>query len=301
MKKNRLFVRLRVEGQGVEGLPKLLRERGIYTFDVFYAKNVCFLSADYVDVRKIFAISRNMCYNIKRLSRKGRYAPLLKLFDKIGLVAGALCFAAFAYASDRRIEEIVFTGDAVGFKTELTAALNAEGIGLGGIITTDDVSFAGEKLALAIDGIAYATVEKRGKRLIVYAVKEKSSVVPIDVRRERIVATEDGVVTKINCLSGVPLVAVGDEVKRGDILIDGIYPVGDGFVKTYALGEVGLLGRFVYEYEAAGKDKIYEARALSLAKEALGDAEIISERSEFAEINGKFIFTVTIERIVVVN
>ena len=300
MKKNRLFVRLKVEGQGVEGLPKLLRERGICTFDVLYAKNACFLSADYVDVRKIFAISRNMCYNIRRVSRKGCYAPILKLFDKIGVVAGAICFAAFAYASDRRIEEFVFTGDAVGFKTELTAALGAEGLVLGSAIT-EDVSATGEKLALAIDGIAYATVEKRGKRLIVYAIKEKSSVVPIDVRRERIVATEDGVVTKINCLSGVPLVCIGDEVKRGDVLIDGIYPVGDGSVKTYALGEVGLLGRFVYEYEAAGKGKIFEARALSLAKEALGDAEIISERSEFAEINGKFIFTVTIERIVVVN
>lgn len=300
MKRNRLFVRFKVSGSGAANFPARLYERKIKTYDVLYGDEYCFFSADYADTKKIFAISRNMCYNVKRVGFRGGYAPLVRLAEKTGAVIGALCFAFFAYVSDGFIEEISFYGDAGGYKRELSAALKSEGVECGKRID-GDVSALGEKLAMSIDGIAYATVEKRGKRLIVEVFKEKTSATPMDVKRERIVAPESGKVIKINCLSGEAVVKIGDEVNCGDTLIEGIYVFKDKTVKTYAAGEVGLLCPFVYEYAAAGKDEVFKARAIALAKEKLGEGEILSEKCELIEKDGKITFRVTLDRMITVT
>ena len=68
-----------------------------------------------------------------------------------------------------------------------------------------------------------------------------------------IIAARDGVVRKIEVRTGIPLVKVGDTVKKGDILISGIIPIIGDYEELIrkeavaAKGEVYLESDFSYQ------------------------------------------------------
>ena len=300
MKKGLLFVTFRISGSGVYSLVKALHARKIEVKNVIFGENYLFLTADYKDSRKIFAICRNMCYNIKRTGIRGRLAPFYAAIKNAGFLLGAIAFASFAYFSDAFVSEISFECDAASYRTEITAALKESGVSVGKPCFTD-VSAAGEKIALAVDGISYATIEKRGKRIIAFAKSEEVKSEPLDVKKAQIVSPVDGTVRAINCLSGTAKVSVGDAVKVGDLLISGSFTDKNGEeFTTYALGEVCLVKTAVYEYQTAGESELYRGRAIFLAKESV-DGEIESTAVEYVSRDGKNYYIVTMSVLVIVN
>lgn len=74
------------------------------------------------------------------------------------------------------------------------------------------------------DDIIWVSVSIQGSRLMIQ-VKENTDTVPQKVNKEEkvtdLVASENGEVVEIIARSGVPLVSVGDKVKKGDVLVSG--------------------------------------------------------------------------------
>ena len=114
-------------------------------------------------------------------------------------------------------------------------------------------------------------------------------------------STVSGRIVKINVLSGVAAVKVGDEVKSGDTLIVGEYVHGDTVIKTYALGEVAIETTFVYEYEASGEGDLYKNRALALGKAVLDGKDVISSSVREEKRDAKIIYTATFVYTEIVN
>lgn len=300
MKRGSLFIKLKISGNGAESLIKTLHARNIWLKDVIFGENYLFLTVDYKDSRKIFAICRNMCYNVKRIGIKGRLSPVYAAIKNAGFVLGAMAFAAFAFISDAFVSEISFEGDAVSYRREITAALKESGVSVGKPCFAD-VSVAGEKIALAVDGLSYVTIEKRGKRIIAFAKSEEVKSEPLDVKKTQIVSPVDGVVRALNCLSGTAKVSVGDAVKVGDLLISGCFTNKNGEeFTTYALGEVCLVKTVVYEYQAAEHSELYRSRAVFLAKES-AEGEVESTAVESISRDGKLYYIVTMSVLVIVN
>ena len=285
----------------MESLVSRLHDKNVCVKNVIFGENYLFLTADRKDLKNIFAICRNMCYNVKRIRYTGEYSLLYYAAKNVGAILGALVFFALTYISDFFVAEVAFTGDAAGFRREITAALKSEGIEKGKFCFKD-LSRAGEKIALSTDGIAYATIEKRGKTIIAFARRESVAQSPVDVKRKEIRSTVSGVVKAVNCLSGTAAVKVGDEVNAGDVLIRGTFTnkAGEEF-QTYALGEISVLTPVVYEYTAAEESELYERRALFLAKQSVENREIESEKIEFSKKSGKPVYTVTLTVIEYIN
>lgn len=296
-----LTVTLKISGNGVSSLVKTLHERNIWVKDVIFGENYLFLTADYKDFKKIFAICRNMCYNVKRIRVGGGLSPLYIALKNIGYVLGAAAFAAFVFLSDAFVSEISFEGDATSYRREITAVLSELGIGLGKPCFTD-VSAAGEKIALSVDGLSYVTIEKRGKRIIAFAKREEIKSEPLDVKKAQIVSPVNGTVRAVNCLSGTAKVSVGDSVKAGDLLISGSFvnKNGEEFT-TYALGEVCIAEKVVYEYLAAEQSELYRNRAVFLAKESAEGKEIEDYIAEYTSRDGKNYYIVTMSVLIIVN
>lgn len=286
MKRGKLFVKIKATGDGAGKIAFSVMERKIFAKNVKYVKNGCFLTIDAVDEQKFFAISRNMCYNVERIGYTGRFAFFKKLLKKAGAITGAVALITFVYLCDPVVGEIVFKGDAAAFRRQIVSVLKQNGVEEGKICVAD-CSSLGEKIVISSDGISYATVTRSGRRIIVDAKSDEEKLAPLDVSKDEIVSPVDGRILRLNVLSGIATVKVGDEVKKGQTIISGQYVHADKTIKTYALGEAVIETTFVYEYESAGKGRQYENRAVALGKAGLGETEIISTAVELDESGEK--------------
>ena len=289
MKRGKLFVKIKATGDGAERIAVAAMERKIFAKNVKYVKNGCFLTIDAVDEQKFFAISRNMCYNVERIGYTGRFAFFKKLLKSAGAVFGAAAFITFVCLCDAVVGEIVYKGDAAAFRRQILSVLKLNGVEKGKICKAD-CSSLGEKIVISTDGISYATVTKSGRRIIVDVKSDEEKLDPIDVSKDEILSPADGKILRLNVLSGIAVVKIGDEVKKGQPIISGQYVHDDKTIKTYALGEAVIETKFVYEYESAGKGKQYENRAVALGKAKLGETEIISTAVELDESGEKIIY-----------
>lgn len=289
MKRGKLFVKIKATGDGAERIAVAAMERKIFAKNVKYVKNGCFLTIDAVDEQKFFAISRNMCYNVERIGYTGRFAFFKKLLKSAGAVFGAAVFITFVCLCDAVVGEIVYKGDAAAFRRQIVSVLKLNGVEKGKICKAD-CSSLGEKIVISTDGISYATVTKSGRRIIVDVKSDEEKLDPIDVSKDEILSPADGKILRLNVLSGIAVVKIGDEVKKGQPIISGQYVHDDKTIKTYALGEAVIETKFVYEYESAGKGKQYENRAVALGKAKLGETEIISTAVELDESGEKIIY-----------
>ncbi len=289
MKRGKLFVKIKATGDGAERIAVAAMERKIFAKNVKYVKNGCFLTIDAVDEQKFFAISRNMCYNVERIGYTGRFAFFKKLLKSAGAVFGAAAFITFVFLCDAVVGEIVYKGDAAAFRRQIVSVLKLNGVEKGKICKAD-CSSLGEKIVISTDGISYATVTKSGRRIIVDVKSDEEKLDPIDVSKDEILSPADGKILRLNVLSGIAVVKIGDEVKKGQPIISGQYVHDDKTIKTYALGEAVIETKFVYEYESAGKGKQYENRAVALGKAKLGETEIISTAVELDESGEKIIY-----------
>lgn len=289
MKRGKLFVKIKATGDGAERITVAAMERKIFAKNVKYVKNGCFLTIDAVDEQKFFAISRNMCYNVERIGYTGRFAFFKKLLKSAGAVFGAAAFITFVFLCDAVVGEIVYKGDAAAFRRQIVSVLKLNGVEKGKICKAD-CSSLGEKIVISTDGISYATVTKSGRRIIVDVKSDEEKLDPIDVSKDEILSPADGKILRLNVLSGIAVVKIGDEVKKGQPIISGQYVHDDKTIKTYALGEAVIETKFVYEYESAGKGKQYENRAVALGKAKLGETEIISTAVELDESGEKIIY-----------
>lgn len=289
MKRGKLFVKIKATGDGAEIIAVAAMERKIFAKNVKYVKNGCFLTIDAVDEQKFFAISRNMCYNVERIGYTGRFAFFKKLLKSAGAVFGAAAFITFVCLCDAVVGEIVYKGDAAAFRRQIVSVLKLNGVEKGKICKAD-CSSLGEKIVISTDGISYATVKKSGRRIIVDVKSDEEKLDPIDVSKDEILSPADGKILRLNVLSGIAVVKIGDEVKKAQPIISGQYVHDDKTIKTYALGEAVIETKFVYEYESAGKGKQYENRAVALGKAKLGETEIISTAVELDESGEKIIY-----------
>ena len=289
MKRGKLFVKIKATGDGAERIAVAAMERKIFAKNVKYVKNGCFLTIDAVDEQKFFAISRNMCYNVERIGYTGRFAFFKKLLKSAGAVFGAAAFITFVCLCDAVVGEIGYKGDAAAFRRQIVSVLKLNGVEKGKICKAD-CSSLGEKIVISTDGISYATVTKSGRRIIVDVKSDEEKLDPIDVSKDEILSPADGKILRLNVLSGIAVVKIGDEVKKGQPIISGQYVHDDKTIKTYALGEAVIETKFVYEYESAGKGKQYENRAVALGKAKLGETEIISTAVELDESGEKIIY-----------
>lgn len=289
MKRGKLFVKIKATGDGAERIAVAAMERKIFAKNVKYVKNGCFLTIDAVDEQKFFAISRNMCYNVERIGYTGRFVFFKKLLKSAGAVFGAAAFITFVCLCDAVVGEIVYKGDAAAFRRQIVSVLKLNGVEKGKICKAD-CSSLGEKIVISTDGISYATVTKSGRRIIVDVKSDEEKLDPIDVSKDEILSPADGKILRLNVLSGIAVVKIGDEVKKGQPIISGQYVHDDKTIKTYALGEAVIETKFVYEYESAGKGKQYENRAVALGKAKLGETEIISTAVELDESGEKIIY-----------
>lgn len=207
------------------------------------------------EYKKLYSfVRKTKCY--PRIRKKCGFPFLLQyLKQRKGLLIGVFLFILIFTQCSKRIWHIDVQGGFLHTRQQIMRVLQEELNIYGGIPSNFVDCFEIEKkLRLNYNEIGWISVEKKGCLLNVML---NESVMP-EIKEKQpnlahIIAEQDGIVKKIEVISGVPQVKKGDTVKKGEILISGVIPIiGDydeliRYETVCAEGKVYLETEFAYE------------------------------------------------------
>ena len=218
------YVRIRVEGDSTERFLNLCSYHGIMIRGLTpcYASYEMFLSVE--DFRRLRPIIRKTHAKVTLLRRYGLPFLMFRNRKRILFLPGFVLCLILLTGYSSFIWDIHFEGNETHTDAMLLEFLNENGVAPAMPKSRVDCSQIGKDIRKAYNDIVWVSVSVEGSRLCVQ-VKENED---YDTREEEeggqprdIIAAADGVITEIVTRSGVPLVHIGDTVKKGDILVCG--------------------------------------------------------------------------------
>lgn len=197
--------------------------------------------SDYGEISKV---AKRTNTRIKIIGRSGMSFFLIKLKSRSALLLGVALFASIIYYLSTFVWNIEINTESYISPYELRSQIKAFGIKPGLRKKNVDVYELENKITRSNDEIMWIKARIDGVKLKIDIIERKSP--PIIVSNQtpcNLVATKDGIVTRVFTTEGTAIVAAGDVVQKGDVLVKGeqgkeesVYPVhaqGEVIVKTF--------------------------------------------------------------------
>lgn len=218
------YIEILVEGFYIERFINICKNKKIILWDLKRDKNTIIkMKIGLSDFKKIRQIAKKTKSRLK-IERKNGIPFLLHRYRKRKIFAiTLLVIAILIYVLTRYIWNIEISGLESINQKELLDQLNESGIILGSKISKVDTQKIINEIMLKRDDIAWMGVDIKGTNIIVNIVEAKKKPDIIDYNKPcNIIATKDGIITKINVQNGTARVNVGDTIKANDLLVEGI-------------------------------------------------------------------------------
>ncbi|MBQ9768267.1 MAG: sporulation protein YqfD [Lachnospiraceae bacterium] len=206
---------------------------------------------DYRKVRSVAKKSHCIPYIKKRI---GLPFLLKKYRKRVVFFAGGVYFLWLMWLLSRFVWDISVTGGFVHTEEEMLSYLQENNIVCG--MRREDIDCAEIERQLRIDypDIGWVSAELKGTKLFLrLAETDMPSMQEETEGPVHLVATSDGIVERIVCRNGTPLVREGDVVRKGDILVSGVISVvgdNDTLVNRYAVtADADIFLKTVKQYE----------------------------------------------------
>lgn len=226
----RSYLTCRLKGGDMERFFNLCRYQGIECWDMSLDEGVCRCCMYLDDFWKIRPFVRKTRVRVRIEKRCGLAFFMGFLKHRKGLWIGmAGCIGMLCFLS-AHIWKLEFYGNSYYTDERLTKYLDtAEGIGFGIWKSKVDGALLEENLRLTFPDISWVSVRMEGTSLIVsmeemvkYDAAGKKQTLP-----RYICASQDGEIVSMVTRSGVPKVTVGNTIKKGELLIDGVMEILD--------------------------------------------------------------------------
>ncbi len=146
--------------------------------------------------------------------------------DRAGILVGAVMFFAIIQILSGYIWVIDINGNHKVSDAEIISACKKVGIKEGIKSNSIYPKAKRESFILQLDKIAWAGINIEGSRLTVNVTETKEE--KENGNYSNLKASCDGIIEKIDVVSGTSVVKVGDAVKKGDLLVSGIIETADG-------------------------------------------------------------------------
>lgn len=282
MRKNKInrknlgfYTTYKISGLNLDNLVNILKNKGINLRDIVKpSPKTLIVSVSLRDTEKFFAITRELCYNIKKVGERGKYRFALKLTRNLGIIVGAAIFAVFSVFFNDFVFSIDYVGSGSVYAREINAFLASENVKPFSRFSEIDLPALSDKILEKSDKISFAECSKVGNRLKVNLVLSEKPIKTLVGDKETLISDIDGEIEYIKVYRGTALKAVGDRVNAGEAIIGGYAVIKDITVKVGIIATVSVKGEFIYVYESE-KDGD-ETLAAIFAEETLGEREIIS-------------------------
>ena len=218
-------VRIRVEGYSPERFLNLCSWHQIYIWGLHAAGGGYEMYMSIADFRKLKPLVRKSHVRVRMCGRYGFPFFLARNRRRKLFFLGLFLCAVLLKVYSLFIWDIHFEGNRRWPDETLAEFLSSDGVGAGMLKSRVDCPGIVKEIRKAYNDIVWVSASVDGSRLKIQ-IKENEDTFPLeDVSGEEsptdLIASKDGVITRIVTRSGVPQVHVGDEVKKGDILVLG--------------------------------------------------------------------------------
>ena len=212
------------KGRNLSGFLDAVRRQNIPISELAGARDRVTMTLSRSDFRLIRPIVRRHGIRVHIVGRRGIIFPILRLRFRPVLVIGLpLALAALAFLSTRflwiEIDGTERIPDAV-----ILRALAGQGVERFGTLPEDAFATVSAKARLYDDRIAWISLERHGSTLMVHVTEHRPTVNRVDPDAVcDIVAVKDGIITGLDVRKGNAVVSLGDAVKAGQTLVEGVY------------------------------------------------------------------------------
>ena len=224
------YVRIRVDGVSPQRFLNLCSVHDISLWDIVSDGNCYELNLSVSDFFRLRPIVKKTKTKVVLLGKKGLPFRMQKWKKrKIFILCSFLCVIGL-YAVSLFIWDIRLVDEGRLTDEMLLQFLQENDIYYGSYRDGIDIDSAEKKLRDEYPFIIWTSFKVEGTRLFVY-VKENEQIKWNDTAQKdnkepgSLYATVDGTVVSIVTRNGLPKVKIGDEVKKGDVLVDGEIPV----------------------------------------------------------------------------
>ncbi len=278
---------IKVWGYSVERLLNLCGNHDVLVWDI---EDHGDYHTMHISIAGFFALKPLLKKTGTRAAVMGKYGlPFFvsKMWKRKLFVAGLFGCIFFWCLASRFIWDIQIEGNFALTEDVLMDYLEEQGVHTAMKKSGLDIGALEQELREDYDLITWTSVQLRGTTLLIH-IKEND--MPVYDKREKaetnrgmdLVAEKDGVVTYIITRSGVPLVACGDSVEKGDVLVSGAVPVynEDTTVRRYQYVEADADITLSYgrnlslEEEVAYDEKCYTGESIEIPVAGTGEKEI---------------------------
>jgi similar to stage IV sporulation protein len=176
-------------------------------------------SDDFKKIKKVAKITNS---KIKIVQKKGLGFYVYKVLKRKLFILGIIVFIFILYYLSNLIWIIDIRGNKNISNDEIVKALYKNGIKIGVMKNKLDLKHIENNIVNEIKQISLISLSIDGVKLNVEVVERTLPPEIVDIESPvDIIAKKDGIVTKIFCYRGTPLIKPGEYVKKGQILITG--------------------------------------------------------------------------------
>lgn len=249
------YLRVLFYGDYREKIISLCAHNGIHVWNSKSVKNgieSCISVRDFKLMRKIPELRHARLHILKK---RGWPFVVNRYKYRYGLLAGVIVFFLIIELMSTKIWIIDINGNKTVTDSQILTACQNIGIVTG--IKTNSIypKLERERLLLQLDKIAWASLNIEGSRLFVN-VTEITEKTDSNKSYSNLKADFDGVIQKLDIVSGTSVVKVGDAVKKGDLLVSGIVESVDETKFVHAKGTVTAKTEHYITLEEAYQQKV---------------------------------------------
>ncbi len=199
-------------------------------------------------------------------SERGRGLPFLlfRYRRRAGLILGVMVALSLVLLSRRFVWDVRVKGNETMSEAEIEAELRACGFGVGSYIPDLSAAELENRVLIASDRISWISIHMEGTVAVVQVI-EHTEKAPAPSQEDlsrpaNLVAARDGQIEYLQLYRGQPVVVVGQAVKKGELLVSGIYDsTQSGYRYTRAAGMV--MARTTHEFSVkiplSYEEKVY--------------------------------------------
>lgn len=232
------YLRIRVSGFSPERFMNLCSNKGILLWQIVREGDVYYMNINLKSFRALRPIVRKTGTRVAILERYGLPFFLPKLLKRKVFVAGLLLAVFFWMWSSLFIWNIELSGNYRITNDMFQSFLQENNVIVGMKKEELDIENLEKEIRRTFPEITWASAKLSGTRLLIDIKENDAPIITEQEKKEEgsdLVSSFAGTVVSIVVRSGVPLVAAGDTVEAGTVLVEGRVPIynDDATVREY--------------------------------------------------------------------
>ncbi len=213
-----------VEGVNLERFINKAATNGIVLYNVDRERyDLMHCTIEYADFDSISELNRELSCRIKVTGRYGARFLFGRLMRRKAFVIGAALFVVFVTVLSSSIWRIDIDGINRIEASDIIDVVNNENQGVGVFKARCDTKALELAIKKAIPDCDWVIVDINGVVMNIHVIETVKGIERTDKTPSSIISEVTGEIVSVNTMKGDQMVKPGDEVKPGDVLINGIF------------------------------------------------------------------------------